>query len=123
MTKYYDDPLQAAWMAREFGVAMNPEGDGMDEYAGKVYSHEIVDLAQKGRFDVKYYIHPDSYHIFEPQDWDLGRYVGTYPFAWFKENGWFTQNEKCEPPDAGDVIEITRRDNKAFFMPLEEEDE
>ena len=58
---YYTDPLASAYMAREFGVEL------INEDGHKYYVRNIITMHNLG----KLYIHPDSYHIFEPQVGDV----------------------------------------------------
>lgn len=64
MKYYYTDPLAAAYMAREFGVAYVIKDFKWLDNACTCYNmrRENAD---------KYYIHPDDYHIFEPQSGDM----------------------------------------------------
>ena len=90
MTKFYTDPLQAAYMAREFGVKFQPrviektmvmkDCHGIHN-AGKVKEYmetrkttylSIVSNLIK-HVDRKYYIHEDSLPIFKPKIGDLVR--------------------------------------------------
>lgn len=139
---YYTDHLKAAWMAREFGVFIltgsqhcqhfehTPRTDGSCGYDRKcvnwVDEHtkdEILILDDLSDKD-KLYIHPDSYHIFEPQVGDV--YIATYKAD--AGNGDFIEEEIIEKlPFEKRLkwsydIKILQRDNKAFFEP-ETEDE
>jgi hypothetical protein len=80
MTKYYyTDPLQAAYMAKEFGVDFVHKFDGAPmgtrtimeigysipvEYIDKIY----IDCYTR---TTKMYVHPHSEHIFIPKEEDL----------------------------------------------------
>lgn len=134
---YYDDPLAAAYMAREFGVEFLQD-ELVDEvscaspklftsashFDDKFHFH-IND--KKGR---KYYIHPDSYHIFEPQGNDVGFDTcdnETYlcnvgiEMNWpGYENAVLTCNDGGDFWKIHDNFKIIQRNNKPFFMPKEE---
>ena len=86
MTKraYIDDPLQAAMAIRDFGFKLTFNSGEFDR---EIYSEVFVpsDLeALYGFFDNlnrKYYIHPDSLHLLEPQEGDL--YKMPFPHSSF----------------------------------------
>lgn len=63
MKPYFTDALAAAWMAKYFGVKFlgNNPLVGNDWAKNKVLYYEAE----------KYYIHPDSLPIFEPQEGDV----------------------------------------------------
>lgn len=72
MTKlYYKDPVDAAYMAREFGVKLNNRGRG----AYPIISLNVESGNTGAGTKEKYYIHPDSYGIFEPQSGDVWQYI------------------------------------------------
>lgn len=139
MTKYYyDDPLQVAYMAREFGVKyqtkyMGIEGADIDSMYGELAATKgCVELrlslfgldAELGSMPKdKVYIHPDSLHIFEPQvgDMVLNNRVGGVNVLTVTD---------IAPRYAYQVhyslaielnLIIIQRQNKAFFMPKSEE--
>jgi len=118
---YYTDPLQAAYMEREHGVRILLNGrevgipdwppllnDSLTRTQEKAYG--LVKVTW-GQLPVKLYIHPDSYHIFKPQDGD--------------ENidGWVYNAEtkmwdhKIVKYVWNGVKSIDKRNNKPFFMP------
>lgn len=73
---YFDDPLQAAYMAREFGVRYSFKGERYPKLtpdrAG--FFNDFVDWDNNGdaQFtDMTHHIHPDSYSIFEPKEGDV----------------------------------------------------
>lgn len=129
MTKlYYTNPLAAAVMAKEFGV----------QYSNKfLYGGEIgYNIENQGGFgeDIdKFYIHPDSYHIFEPQEGDI-------ILALEEKAKKITSDEECKNLYGGlqddEVLrkttfekwliigddKIIQRNDKPFFTP-EREDE
>ena len=65
---YYTDPLAAAYMAREYAVkfqVLAPKGDGFGWYD---FAPDWKPFAMQ---DSKFYVHPDSLSVFEPQVGDL----------------------------------------------------
>ena len=79
MTKYYYDcPIQALYMMREFDVKfftkgfLNIESDFLEMELG--YHLTIRDIYGKLANDhTKIYVAPESEHIFEPKDGDIGQ--------------------------------------------------
>ena len=69
MSKYYDDALEAAYMAREHGVKVQGYYN-VTKNLGDVLSWENI---MENRHFPKYYIHEDSLPIFEPKHGDWGR--------------------------------------------------
>jgi len=104
---YYDCPLQAAIMAKEFGVEY--------EWSGKLEPQESA----FGLIIVpaRYYIHPDSLPIFEPKYGDKGiAQEGKGATC-----GFFNKWEVLVAPEESviDKVHIIYR-NKPFFTPKEE---
>ncbi len=71
MSRYfYTDPLAAAWMAKHFGMRFKT-------IQNSLYAERYDEIAEyKWRFDLnhignKFYIHPDSLHLLEPQLMDM----------------------------------------------------
>ncbi|QDP62904.1 MAG: hypothetical protein Unbinned5081contig1002_9 [Prokaryotic dsDNA virus sp.] len=110
MTKlYYADPLSAAYMAREFGVKMYIEGSNVElnswndffvEYGGGT-----IDA-----FSDEFYVHPDSYHIFEPQVGDV-----------FEDANHRILKKHKHTIAVIHPITIIQRNNRPFFWPESEE--
>ena len=119
MTKlYYDDPLQAAYMAREFGVKLEDENENRIEWVdghGFVLfdSEDVVDFVGMGI--ETFYIHPDSYRIFEPQEGDRNIKGFVFEKGQWVIDGMIPAAMFSEVPR-----EINHRDNKPFFWPKEE---
>ena len=62
MTKYYyTEPLEAAYMAKNFGIFIV-----IDKLNSTQSANDIMRLDSE-----KYYIDKDSFHILKPQQWDL----------------------------------------------------
>lgn len=69
---YYNHPLISAYMAREFCVRYinNIKGFRCDVLSEGKETPHFFEVCKADICD-KYYIHPDSYHIFEPKDGDV----------------------------------------------------
>lgn len=128
---HYDDPLKAAYMAREFGVKYYDVNEPFNETDGHCFGkhcsdHPLNPRTDLGNFTVaRYYaIHPDSYSIFEPREGDLvsSEAFDDYRFLneWSRGTGFFVAygDEILCRPDEVDTIIL--RDNKHFFMPKQE---
>jgi hypothetical protein len=114
MIMFYDDPLAAAYMAREFGVkldrdttAAHKKADYINRLLGSVCGGNI------GKVSPVMYIHPDSLHIFEPQ---VGDYVqfGEDHYGLFKK----LRSDKYYENFVG--VKIIQRNNRPFFWPESE---
>ena len=68
----------------------------------------------------KIYVAPESEHIFEPKEGDLGIYNGE---LWtFIARQWVLSNDYEHRTESDDFIKnIIKRDNKHFFAPITEE--
>lgn len=125
---YYTDPLAAAYMAREFGVEITSV-HGEFKFTFKemiceckqVYCKNLTlsHFAHLPSDTERYYIHPDSYHIFEPMVGDL-----------VSINGGETASLVTHPEMVGVIlankdrfvstVKIIQRAGKPFFNPREE---
>lgn len=66
---YYTCPLQAAYMAKEFGmIFFTPEDE---EYNEEIYADGNVECAFEFDGVERLYIHPDSVHMLEPKTGDV----------------------------------------------------
>lgn len=74
MKYFYKDPLAAAWMAKHFGMRFQDNGYEASPYE-ELLSH--YDAGGDGKTFPKYYIHPDSLHLLEPQRGDRLDVVST----------------------------------------------
>jgi len=112
---YYDDPLAAAYMAREFGVEYYTYPDGSDK-DDPINCDEFKDHGVCLSDNSTFYIHPDSLHIFNPRRGDLVYY---HPIDLHELWCW----SEWEPSDIhksfSDIGDIIQRNDKPFFMPLE----
>jgi len=118
MTKYYDDPLAAAYMGREFGVDYWCK-EKRNKIKGDDYFVGVLDG------DVGYYdfcsetpeVHPDSLHIYTP-------IIGDTMFLKDNHVGWLAEYGEIE--QAGDRVmgnvnngnwKIIQRNGLPFFNP------
>jgi hypothetical protein len=85
---YYIDPLAAAWMAKHFGMIFvhhyagwlpTPflnDGRPGGAYLPEWFNRGLRDYPDHGKDtrgnQIKFYIHPDSMHLLEPQEGDVG---------------------------------------------------
>ena len=115
---YYTDPLAAAYMAREFGIRL--EGD--------IKWYNCADWASKSLADDRnneIYIHPDSYHIFEPKMGDIVEWDGLmFGIVIGKDESDDTIGVQHGESDVytipSEELGIIQRNNKPFFNPQKE---
>lgn len=119
---YFDCPIKAAYMWKEFNVNTYLELTREDQTIPDVllyFDCPIKNVDWEGRSikldGRKYYIAPESEHIFEPKKGDLAHY---------DLNGGSGVNQFTNKPirwaEGVTNIQIIRRDNKQFFAPLKE---
>lgn len=103
MEPHYTDPLKAAWMAREFDIRYQTE-TGLNCWIR--VGGDLFDALEDGE-TVKAYIHPDSLHIFEPQNGDriCNKKSGSI-YTWGAYHYGILSDDE----------EIIRRNGRAFFM-------
>lgn len=125
MTKlYYTDPFSASYMAKEFLVRML--GDDGEEILWARIDNTIEWLVCDKQSDDNYpgyvgerfYIHPDSLHIFEPQVGDVVAWKVNEGKPYEEE---FINRAYKELIDYKIPTHIIQRDGKPFFMPESEE--
>lgn len=112
---YYTCPIEAAYMAKNFGVKIM-----VNDTEGTEMLCVISSLSRD-----KYYIHPDSLSVFEPQEGDLVYCMGSYQimpadiddFGVKYDRRIIIQNV-TSPIATGKIIQ---RNNKPFIMPQSEE--
>lgn len=74
---FYSDPLAAAWMVKHHGMTLyiGHLPDDYDAYSAVNWWHAIDDERfRREKFhqnDIRFYIHPDSLHLLEPQAGDI----------------------------------------------------
>lgn len=110
---YYDDPLIAAYMAREFGLTVQDELERVLDY------QELLIFAELSIDAGKCYIAPKSLDMFKPQVGDLVRKVfnegqgDSYQILHNAKQVKLLINSELD-------FEIIQRDGKQFFMPKSE---
>lgn len=123
MKYYYDCPIKAAYMAKEFGVVT--VDDAGDVIGFGVMQWEARNDAEKER----YYVHPDSLHIFTPKKFDIivnandaPFTVCTYPTA--EKESYYDyitpRDAKWHFKNSPARWSILKRNNKAFIWPESE---
>ena len=97
---YYDCPIKALYMMKEFGVKFytagfkDVESDFLDKELG--FHLNIRDIYGKLANDnTKIYVAPESEHIFEPKTGDLGieRNLHSMEPCYFSGTYWFYEND------------------------------
>ena len=131
MTKkyYYDCPIQALYMNKEFGVNLKCENESSSYYYsfGKaMLDHIRREVLKDTTWEKnlgKIYVAPESEHIFEPKEGDLGQMKaeGARFFVKYNESLKEWKEWHCggyySDKNGSDII---MRDNKHFFNPKEE---
>ena len=126
MTKkyYYDCPIKAAYMNHEFGVITYIELSINDKVYDKCliknWNNRELELDEKN----KYYVSPESEHIFQPKEGDIGIIKNFNPLIFVRffsyYNSWNYEDDEYEERFNNDDVKIIYRDNKHFFNPKEE---
>jgi hypothetical protein len=109
---YYNSPIKALYMMKEFGVKYDFENE--ENLIRIIKTPEI----RRDNFMRKIYVAKESEHIFEPKKRDEGRWARPVGAHYANHNGeqWVSAGIEPNPP------EIIMRDNKQFFMPEVEND-
>ena len=113
---YYDCPLEAAYMAKCFGVTYYTQPDASDADDPYTFENEFKRFGiDFNRQKIKYYIHPDSLSTFEPQDGDMDNKGFFYDDVIWK---------RALRIEGGDLMRVNRsiqqiiqRNGKQFFWP------
>ena len=112
MTKklYYTCPIEAAYMAKNFGVKFDFE----ESWQGVSSPKLLSELIKNKGAHYKPAVSLESHSIFEPQDGDLSEFAHrkTYPYAIVKMNSRHNI-EKAQ----NEVKNIIQRNGKSFIMP------
>ena len=136
---YYTSQNAAAWMAETFGMKIALRDDHAPDKLvlgedGQVvnYAQEIMDCKRDGWCD-KFYVHPDSLHLLEPQYGDiitLNEIQSDYNGYDYKpdilyrtyEDGLYGTDSYCCTKDVQQErsMKILRRDFKSFHWPESE---
>ena len=115
MKKFYTDPLQAAYMAREFGVEVHGI-TGKRQYPISNKWEEVINFRCG-----KMYIRSAYHYIFQPQVGDIIICDHRGEPQWIVEiKADFCKFEAGGGCSLSGVRSIIQRDNKPFFTPTEE---
>ena len=124
MSKYYDDPLVVAYMAREHRVYTYQGSEAGGDYIVNdpaSFFHFLKDELPKSINTTekqRYYIHEDSLPIFEPKHGDWGRGKAGQMCCYVDDElKWYVPQDGVYI-EAADIV--TRRPKLQFFTPLEE---
>lgn len=116
---YYDDPLAAAWMAQHFGMEFHREG-----YPNR-YKEDFSDWYGCGLSEVmygkgfgKFYVHPDSLHLLEPKELDVGNDAKRNLMIFLDGHWRDWGNDECALNMPHKIIQ---RNGIPFHWPLSEE--
>ena len=124
---YYDCWIQALYMMKEFDVNfftkghLDIESDFLEEELG--FHLNIRDIYGKlANNNTKIYVAPESEHIFEPKEGDLGieRNLHSMEPCYFSGTYWFYENERVKTNPHQQRVNIIYRNGKHFFNPKEE---
>ena len=124
---YYDCVIKALYMKEEFGVKFS-EAHGAnhaDKYF-QINETQLCDFATGAIEDFRgieqIYVAPESEHIFEPKECDLGieRNLHTIEPCYFSGTYWFYENERIKTNPHQQRVNIIYRNGKHFFNPKEE---
>lgn len=129
---YYSDPLAAAYMVREYQVKIIREGiKSVIDKHGEFYSCKSLagHIFNKYNTKEKYYIHPDSYHIFKPKAGDL---IRAFSRSWSGDGELISYVREDLGTDqfliednvfvwSSKFLNTIERGNKLFFQPLTEQ--
>ena len=117
---YYDCPIQALYMNKEFGVEFfikDDDGDDYDFTEWYLNSQNVLELfIELKAFTCRIYVKSESEHIFEPKKGDEGRWarlVGAH-YANYNGEQWVSAGIEEKLPN------IIYRNGKHFFNPKEE---
>ncbi len=106
---YYDCPIEAAYMAKNFGVRFNIIAKSDKD---NFFMWEVRPEYNEGQI---LHVHPESLSIFEPQLKDMLRNKKTGGITLGVYQGLLDHNPKAIEND-----DIIYRNNKPFIMPKEE---
>lgn len=121
MTKkyYYDCSIQALYMHINFGVKFNTEVKLIADL-----TTDPNDYKNMTPEITKIYVLPESEHIFEPKEGDIGIIKNFNPLIFVRffsyYNSWNYEDDEYEERFNNDEVNITYRDGKHFFNPKEE---
>lgn len=115
---FYDCPIKAAYMAKEFGVIYLRGDQGIATYEGFLE-------CKLGNCNPPFYVHKESESIFEPEEGDPVMFeackeefqIGKIVDRDSNRNKWEISLDQTRDTEMmyRDDFEIIRRDNKNFF--------
>lgn len=131
MRYFYTDSLQAAWMESRFGVKFE---NAELSIIGNSMAYYFVNPRDGSRFKGRFYIHPDSLKLLEPQEGDIGiemvksaRGEETLECGIFQLNEHYNESsrwltfQKPNEHDHNDTLsgkeKVIFRNGKPFFWP------
>ena len=121
---YYDSPIQALYMMKEFDVEFfikDDDGDDYDFTEWYLNSQNVLELfTELKAFPCRIYVKSESEHIFEPKEGDLGIYDGGELWRFITGKWYFRNDFEDRTEDYDFITNIIKRDNKHFFNPKEE---
>ena len=123
---YYDCPIQALYMMKEFGVKFFIKDDNGDDYdftEWHLNSQNVLELfTELEAFPCRIYVKSESEHIFEPKEGDLGieRNLHSMEPCYFSGTYWFYENDVLNTSPHQQRVNIIYRNGKHFFNPKEE---
>ena len=107
MKYFYNCPIKSAYMAKYFGMKFENPFDGEIDFS-------VLDVRDRGRKQFKFYLHPDSLHLLEPQVWDLFQWVRDSPSATpYQFTGWYILADGFTKDDGF----IIQRNGAPFMWP------
>ena len=127
---YFTCPIQALYMMREFDVKFlhwiypSIHKTEMELLPVGIYYLEniIPYFNYKYAFEHRFIVAPESEHIFEPKEGDLGieRNLHTLEPCFFGGTYWFYDNDYLEIKPHPQKVDIIYRNGKHFFNPKQE---
>lgn len=132
MRYYYSDPLAAAWMSDKFLMRFEWDCRTLGKQSqGSAYEvpfcYDVISVDRMNSRPEKYYIHPDSLHLLEPQAGDVatdtsnpalevieidkGQYGGACQYS-----GKIELKNAKHRKEIG-LLKIIQRNGKAFMWP------
>ena len=126
---YYDCPIKALYMMREFGVNFSEaHGTNHADKFFQINESELCDFAtgviEDFRGIEQIYVASESEHIFEPKNDDFGIVKNFNPLCLVRfcsyYNSWNYEGDEYEERFNNDEIDIIYRNDKHFFNPKEE---
>ena len=135
MKYYYNNILEAGYMVENFGIKLahyeparrtiaqsdNCIMTGGDDIFEIEWKQVIGGCWQEDSWEtLPFYVHPDSYHILEPQEGDVLSYYEQSEDMFPSQHVWTGGSNKSYWSRV--VFEIIQRNGKAFIMPEIEND-